>query len=164
VSNGRVMRGHGWMAAAVLLPLLTAISSAPAAAQPAQEGAAAFNGTWEMRVGTVDDRAESSGDLRIWALDERRVRVEFNGSWAHKTGMGLSANVGDTRGVGVYDRGSVTFRQEGGGCKFILRLHDDRLVVREIGHSCFGFNVTADGTYRRVDANRPEFELSDPSQ
>jgi hypothetical protein len=164
VSGGRTMRRRRRAAAAVLLPLLTAIASAPAAAQPAQEGAAAFNGTWEMRVGTVADRAESSGDFRIWALDERRVQVEFDGSWAHKTGMGLSANVGQASGIGVFDDGAVTFRQEGGECKFILRLHDDRLVVRQIGYPCFGFNVTAEGTYRRVDASRPTFELSGSSR
>ncbi len=149
----------------VLLALLCVVG-APAAAQQA-DAAARFNGTWEWRLGSMERGGqEVSAEFRIWALDERRLQVEFLGLFAHKDQYGRTANSGQASGVAVVQRGEATFRSESveRDCRFklILRLSGDQMVVSQYGDTCFGFNVSAVGTYRRVDAGQPVFELSTP--
>lgn len=144
----------------LLFALLATLPAVPVRAQATD--AARFNGTWEMRLGSMaSGGAETSGEFRIWALDERRLRVEFLGLYAHKTEHGPTANSGTTSGVAVLDRGKAELTSEEGDCAFILRLRGDTLVVTQSGYGCFGWNVTAEGTYRRVDASRPAFEMDE---
>lgn len=137
-----------------LLALL-AVVGAPAAAQQA-DVAARFNGTWEWRVGNMDPYG-ASGQFRIWALDDRRLQVEFDGLFATKTGIGRTANTGSAIGVALVQQGEARFKSEGSDCWFVLRLHGDRMVVNQSGYTCFGSNVTAEGTYHRVSTDRPAF-------
>jgi hypothetical protein len=147
---------------AVLLALLS-MAGAPAAAQRA-DGAARFNGTWEVREGSMRGGGpEAFGEFKIWALDEHRLRAEFVGLWITKTGIGRTANSGEARGVAIVQRDEATLQSEAveSDCQFklILHLRGDRLVVTPFGDTCFGFNVTAAGTYHRVSTDRPTFEL-----
>ncbi len=148
---------------AVLLALLSLVGS-PAAAQQV-DAAVRFNGTWEWRLGSMETDGVS-GEFRIWALDERRLRVEFLGLFVTKTGIGRTANSGEASGVAVVQRGEATLRSDSleGDCDFklILRLRGDRMVVSQSGDPCFGFNVSAGGTYRHVSTARPTFELTEP--
>jgi hypothetical protein len=151
---------------AVLLALLS-VAGAPAAAQQA-DAAARFNGTWEWRLGNMEHDG-ASGEFRIWALDEGRLRVEFQGLFAYKTGTGRTGTSGEASGVAIVKHGEATFQPEveERDCRFTLRLrlHGDQMVVsRESGDTCFGFNVTADGTYRHVSSDRPTFELTEPAE
>jgi hypothetical protein len=149
---------------AVLLALLSVVG-APAAAQ--QADAARFNGTWEWRLGNMEHDG-ASGEFRIWALDERRLQVEFQGLFAYKTGTGRTGTSGEASGVAIVKHGEATFQPEveERDCRFTLRLRlrgDQMVVSRESGDTCFGFNVTAEGTYRHVSTDRPTFEFTDPA-
>lgn len=152
-----------WGRTAALLSLL---ATAPATAQTPTNDADRFNGTWEWRQGSMElGGPEASAELKIWALDERRLQLEFLGLWAYKTDPHPTANSGTASGVALMDAGTVKFRSENEerDCIFILRLrlHGSRMVVSQSGDPCFGFNVTAAGTYRRVSTDRPIFEVSE---
>ena len=145
---------------ALLLALLS-VAGAPAAAQQA-DTAALFNGTWEWRLGSMEEHG-ARAELRIWTLDERRLQVEFEGAFAYKTGIGHTVNSGSAQGVALVRHGEARFKGEGTDCWFILRLGGDRMVVTQVGSTCVGFNVTATGTYRRVSADRPTFQFTRPA-
>lgn len=147
-----------------LLSLLTLCCAPAAFAQAAAEGEAQrFNGTWVARSGSYEAGGrERFGEFRIWALDERRLRVEFQGHYAYKTADGINANVGEASEVAVLEDGTARFETEGGGCAFALRLRGGVLWVVQTGDACFGMHVDARGKYRRTDASRPTFPLSEP--
>lgn len=132
------------------LCLALAVVVTLAACAPGGTGATRFNGTW----------TRDGGELKVWALDERRLRVEFRGEYEYESSQGPMVNVGTGAGDAAVEDGAATFRpvDADDDCRISLRPAGERLEVSETGECGFGLNVTAAGTYQRVSAAEPQFE------
>jgi len=112
--------------------------------------AAQVNGTWKTK----------SGEFKIWALGQRRLKIEFSGVYEYKTPQGPSANEGEGSGVATIEGDTAVFKPEGAEeeCQITLQFTAGKLVVTQTGICGFGHNVTAAGTYKRVSTKKPKFE------
>ena len=132
----------------LFLPIvLFAISGAAASSEVT---AAQVNGTWKMK----------GGELKIWALGQQRLQVEFAGYYEYKTPQGPSANTGQGSGIAMIEGDTATFKPEGAEeeCRITLKFTGGKLVVTQIGDCGFGLHVTAAGTYKKVSAKKPKFD------
>jgi hypothetical protein len=132
-----------------LLCGLAFVCCSPQPASRDADAAARFNGTW----------TNPAGEFRLWAIDERRLQVEFHGQFEYQSAAGPMVNVGEGTGVAPLENGAATFRPDGADttCAITLQASGDRLDVTETGTCGFGLNVTAQGAYRRIDSKRPSF-------
>lgn len=115
--------------------------------------AAQVNGAWRYR----------KNEFKIWALGEQKLRIEFSGVYEYKTGDGEPmANVGEGSGIARIEGDTATFKPDGAEdeCKITLKFTNGKLVVTQNGICGFGFNVTAEGTYKKVSSKKPEFDAS----
>ena len=131
--------------------LLTTISQIYAQSEVT---AAQVNGTWKYR----------DNEFKVWALGQQKLQVGFFGIWEHKTGNGEpTANTGEGSGIAKIEGDIASFRPDGAEdeCKITLKFAGGKLIVTQIGICGFGFNVRADGTYRRVSSKKPKFDLED---
>lgn len=110
------------------------------------------NGTWQGKHGT----------FKIWALDGERLQVEFLGLHVFKSGAGVTANTGSAKGVARMDGSVAKLRPDGTeeACLITLQFVKRTLAVEQQGDCGFGLNVTAAGTYRKVNARKPDFSAS----
>ncbi len=141
-----MLRGRGRGAGRLGVLLL----AAAAAACTGGSGAAdRFNGTWES----------PGAQLKLWALDAQRLQVEFRGEYEYDAAAGPMVNVGSGAGEASVLDDTATFRPADAeaDCAIAMTLSDERLDVTETGACGFGLNVTAAGTYQRIDDDRPDF-------
>lgn len=113
--------------------------------------AAQVNGTWSYR----------QNEFKILALGQQKLQIEFSGAWEHKTGNGeLTANTGEGSGTAKIEGDTAIFKPEGAEdeCKITLKFTGGKLVVTQEGMCGFGFNVRADGTYKRTSSKKPKFD------
>lgn len=59
-----------------------------------------INGTW----------ATPSGEFKIWALDDNRLKVEFSVAAEHKGEAGPTANAGDGHGIATIRGNTAIFQ------------------------------------------------------
>lgn len=114
------------------------------------------NGTWRTR----------SGIFEVRALGRQKLKVEFSGFWQYDTWQydardGPMVNTGTGRGVAHIEGDTAVFVPEGveeydERCRITMRFTRGRLVVTQDGVCGIGYNVSAAGTYRRVN-RRPKF-------
>jgi hypothetical protein len=112
--------------------------------------AAQVNGTWKS----------GKNEFKIWALGQQRLQIEFFGVWEHNSAAGPTANTGEGSGIARIEGDTAIFKPEGAEdeCKITLKFSGGKLVVTQDGICGFGFNVTADGTYKRVSSKKPKFD------
>jgi hypothetical protein len=112
--------------------------------------AAQVNGTWTYR----------NNEFKIWALGEQRLQIEFSGVWEHDSAVGRTANTGEGSGIARIEGDTAIFKPEGAEdeCKITLKFAGGKLVVAQDGICGFGFNVRADGTYRKVSSKKPKID------
>ena len=113
--------------------------------------AAQVNGTWRYR----------QNEFKIWALGQQKLQIDFMGVWEHKTGSGEpAANAGEGSGIAKIEGNTAIFKPEGAEdeCKITLNFTGGKLVVTQEGICGFGFNVRADGTYKRTSTMKPKFD------
>ena len=113
--------------------------------------AAQVNGTWQYR----------NNEFKIWALGDQKLQIEFLGVYEYKAGNGeRTANTGEGSGIARIEGDTATFKPEGAEdeCKIILKFGGGKLVVTQEGECGFGFNVRADGTYKKTSSKKPKFE------
>ena len=113
--------------------------------------AAQVNGTWSYR----------QNEFKILALGQQKLQIEFSGAWEHKTGNGeLTANTGEGSAIAKIEGDTAIFKPEGAEdeCKITLKFTGGKLVVTQEGMCGFGFNVRADGTYKRTSSKKPKFD------
>lgn len=146
----------------IILPILLCCTMLTLAAQqstktapatkPAQKivTASQVNGTWRKK----------SGEFKIWALGNQKLKVEFSGVYEYRNSAGLMANVGDAHGTAFIEGDTAVFKPEDilDGCKITMRFTDNKLVVEQEGECEFGRHVTAQGTYRKASKGKPKFE------
>lgn len=147
------MRVH----AACLLYALLSASPAASARVEAPRDAAGFNGTWQMSVGPY------AGELKLWAVDERTLRAEFQGFFYYQTVDDRMANLGEAIGTAVVDGDKASFTPRGSEGECVITLHllsRGWMQAGQSGGCGFGWRVTAAGRYKRLYHGRPWFELS----
>jgi hypothetical protein len=143
------------MPAALFCILTLAVS---AVAQGRIVTAAQANGTYRS----------GSNEIKILALGNNKLRIQMDLAWEYKTPDGPMANVGEAHGDAMIENDVATFRPEGTeDCtitiKFLpgnrIRVSEDRTL------NCgFGFNVSSAGTYRKIRAGKPKFDMDRFSQ
>ena len=108
------------------------------------------NGTWKYR----------ENEFKIWALGQQKLQIEFLGVWEHQTSYGPTANTGEGSGIARIEGDIAIFKPDGAEdeCKITLNFTHGKLVVIQNGICGFGFNVRADGSYRKISAKKPKFE------
>jgi hypothetical protein len=107
------------------------------------------NGTWKG----------PQGIFKIWALGNQRLQIEFFLSWTHQSKMGPVTNTGDGRGTAFIEGDTATLKPEESesNCTITLRFKNGLLEVSESGDCGFGFNVSANGTCKKISSKRPVF-------
>jgi hypothetical protein len=112
--------------------------------------AAQVNGTWRYKGNT----------LKVWSLGQQKLKVEFFGIYSYRTPDGWMANSGSGIGIAQIEGDTAFFRPADVDeeCQITMRFTKGKLVVEQEGICGFGFNVTAAGTYRRVNRAKPKFE------
>lgn len=111
--------------------------------------AAQVNGTWRT----------DCCEFKIWALGKQRLRIEFAGTYEYESQAGPMANEGAASGIAHIEGDTAIFRPDGvdEDCTITLKFRRNKLIVTQDGNCGFGLNVTADGTYKKVNGNKPKF-------
>jgi len=103
--------------------------------------------------------------LDVLELPDQRVRINFSGFWPN------DRKRVETRSVGNFDetvplkgRTAVVKPKYGDkDCEIRLAFKATAVFVAQEGYQCgFGFNVEADGTYRKVSSKPPDLPTADP--
>jgi hypothetical protein len=112
--------------------------------------AAQVNGTWRS----------GKNEFKVWALGQQRLQIQFFGTWEHDSAAGRTANTGEGTAVVRIEGDTASFKPDGAEdeCKITLKFSGGKLVVTQEGTCGFGFNVRADGTYKRVSSKKPKFD------
>ncbi len=99
-------------------------------------------------------------EFRIWALGEQKLQIEFSGVFEYKNAHGPTANTGEGSGIAKIEGNTAIFKPDGAEdeCKISLKFSRGKVVVTQTGICGFGFNVIADGTYKRVSSAKPKFD------
>lgn len=96
--------------------------------------------------------------LEVLGLPDHQARIMFNGFWPNDNKRVESRNVGSfDETVPIKGRTAVIKPKYGDDdCSITLEFSTSRVVVTQGGYRCgFGFNVEADGTYRKVSGKPP---------
>jgi hypothetical protein len=103
-----------------------------------------------------------SNEIKVLALGHNKLRIQMDLSWEHKTPDGPVANVGEAHGEATIENNIATFRPEGTeDCTITIKfLPGNKIKVSEDNMlNCgWGFNVSSDGTYRKIRAGKPKFD------
>lgn len=105
---------------------------------------------------------DGRNEWRVLDAGEGRFYVQFLGQYAYRGADGRErVNAGEIHGVVSLagNRAVLTSPEDyARNCRIILESTGSNLIVRQEGDCGFGNNVRADGTYRKVSAERPPFE------
>ena len=102
-------------------------------------------------------------EIKILALGKGKLRVAFDLTYPFINGMGeLMANVGIADGTATIDGDTAVFSpDENGRCKitikFVKRGTIEITQSGAVGECGFGFNVNADGIYKKASSAKPKF-------
>jgi len=107
----------------------------------------------------------SYNEILIQALGGNKLKVEMSLVYPYKANREALANVGEATGEAIIKGDTAIFtpdfaKENNNGCRITLKfLKPGSLVVTtENNLDCgFGFNVEADGTYRKTSAAKPKF-------
>ena len=113
--------------------------------------AAAMNGTWKTKGGN---------EFKVWKIGKEMLQIEFFGVFRYDSAAGPTANTGEGHGVASLEGDTAKFKPDGAedDCAITLKFSRDKLVVTQTGTCGFGFNVTAEGTYKKVSSREPKFD------
>ena len=103
-----------------------------------------------------------SNEIKILALGNHKLRIQMDLTYEYKNSEGPMANVGESHGEGTIENDVATFRPEGTeDCTITIRfISGNRITVSEdhMLNCGWGFNVSSDGTYRKIRAGKPKFD------
>jgi hypothetical protein len=110
--------------------------------------ASQVNGTWSNK----------HGEFKVLALGNQKLRVEFFGFYQYVSQYGPDANTGEAEGIAFIEGDTAVFKPDGADeeCRMTLKFTRGKLAVTQEGSCGFGLNVTAEGTYRKIN-RRPKF-------
>jgi hypothetical protein len=124
-------------------------------------GAAEVNGTFRDYFG--GKFKGNYNEIKILALGGGKLRVAFNLTYPYvdSTG-GMMANTGTAEGTATIEGDTATFTPDDtDGCTITIKfVKPGAIKVAQQGASeCgFGFNVSADGNYKKTSAAKPRFD------
>jgi hypothetical protein len=106
--------------------------------------ASQVNGTWENKRGT----------FKVRALGNQKLRVEFSGFHEYVSQAGPMVNTGGGEGIAFIERDTAIFKPDGAEeeCRITMKFTGGKLFVTQEGVCGLGLNVTAAGTYRKVNS------------
>ena len=114
-------------------------------------------GTYKYVLNTVE----------VLELPDHRVRISFSGFWPNDHKRVETRNVGNLdETVPLKGRTAVVKPRYGDkDCAITLEFRAGKVIVTQEGYHCgFGFNVEADGTYRKVSSKPPDLPAVEPDQ
>ena len=112
--------------------------------------------------------AGNYNEILIQALGRNKLKVEMGLTYPYQVNAEWSANIGEASGVAVIEGDTAIFvpdnldnpTEENKKCKIMLKFTKlgRVLVTTENNINCgFGLNVSADGTYQKVNGAKPMF-------
>ncbi|HEX2076159.1 MAG TPA: hypothetical protein VHG08_00570 [Longimicrobium sp.] len=138
---------------------LAAVSCAPARGRGLQPlSASRFNGTWVMLEHPYQ------GELKLWAVNEHTLRVEFAGAYTYGTAGGSMADTSEGTGSATVRGETASFvpDRSDAECTITLRLRGRGWMRADQSGACFGRYVKAAGRYQRISRDRPWFGAPNP--
>jgi hypothetical protein len=133
----------------ILFTITLFLISAVQVSAQADVTAKQVNGTWKS----------GKNEFKIWALGEQKLQIEFSGTFEHNSAYGPTANTGEGSGTARIEGDTAIFKPDGADdCEITLKFKGGKLVVTQTGICGFGFNVTAEGTYKKVSSAKPKFD------
>lgn len=110
----------------------------------------------------------SYNEILIQALGHNKLKIEMGLTYPYRVNGEWSANVGEASGEAVIEGDTAIFvsdnldesTEEDKKCKITLKFTQPGtlLVTTENNINCgFGLNVSADGTYQKVNGTKPKF-------
>jgi hypothetical protein len=130
---------------------LIAVLSVTTFSQKGIVTAAQVNGTYRS----------GENEIRILALGKNKLRIQMDLLWRYKNPE-PGANIGEARGEATIENDVATFRPEGtDDCTITIKfLPRNRIKVTEdhMLNCGFGFNVSSEGTYKKIRAGKPKFD------
>jgi len=101
-------------------------------------------------------------EIRILALGNQKLKVQFDLTYEYKSPKGPTANLGGAMGEAKIEGNVATFvPADTQGCKITMTFLPGKLKVVQEGSDAdcgFGHNVYATGTYRKIRSGKPRFE------
>ena len=112
--------------------------------------ASQVNGTWRLRNNT----------FKVWAMGNQKLKVEFFGTYEYKVSGEMTANTGTGNGIAHIEGDTAIFKPDVSDdeCKITMKFTKGKLIVDQEGICGFGHNVSAAGTYRKINSRKPKFE------
>jgi hypothetical protein len=109
----------------------------------------------------------SYNEILIQALGGNKLKVEMNLIYPYKANREALVNVGQATGEATIKGDTAIFipdfaKENNNGCRITLKFlkPGSLMVTTENNLDCgFGFNVEADGTYRKTSAAKPKFTV-----
>jgi hypothetical protein len=102
-------------------------------------------------------------EIKILALGHNRLKIQMHLTYEYKVPAGWMANVGEAFGEATIENDTATFHlPDTEGCTITIKfLPRNKLKVSEERTlNCgFGFNVSSAGTYRKIRAGKPKFDV-----
>jgi hypothetical protein len=124
-------------------------------------GAAEVTGTFRSYFkGRFKD---SYNEIKISALGKNKLQIAFALIYPHTHGDGeLAANNGSAEGIAKISGDTAVFTStEWGACRIIIKFVKPGVIhvtqSEEESDCGFGFNVRADGTYKKTSGAKPKF-------
>ena len=104
-----------------------------------------------------------SNEIKILALGNNKLKIQMDLTYEYKVPAGPMANVGSALGEATIENDTATFRPpDTEDCTITIKfLRGNRIKVSEdhMLNCGWGFNVSSDGTYRKVRAGKPKFDV-----
>lgn len=117
--------------------------------QITKKPAASITGTYKYVLNTIE----------VLEMPDHKVRISFSGFWPNDRKKVETRNVGAFDEVVKLEGRTATVKLQFGDdpciLKFAFQLSKVTVEKYDIGSCGFGFNVEADGTYRKVSSNPP---------
>jgi hypothetical protein len=120
---------------------------------PAKKAKASISGHYVMR------REEFRNRLEVQQLSDGRVKFDLLALWVSHYNPENVHN-GTAQGIVNPSNGVAVYEED--GCRLKLEFFGPRIRISQsagVGDCGFGANVTASGSYRKVDSKKPKFDF-----
>ena len=152
-----------------ILLLLTIIASAPPELVAQRKAVTAAEVTGTFRSYFKGKYRGSYNEILIQALGRKKLKIQMDLIYPYKVNREALANFGSATGEAVLTGDTAIFKPDYSieakqECTITLRFTKPGtlIVSTENNLGCgFGFNVEADGTYRKTSSAKPKFETDD---
>ena len=148
-----------WLLVVCVL-MFTAIGTTSAEAQAPRKSVSGAEVTGTFRYSFTGKFRGNYSDIKIQALGKGKLRVGFELTYPYMAGKEPMANVGTGGGEAVISGDTAVYESsEFGSCTITMKFVRPGIIdVSQEGQCGFGFNVNADGRYKKISGQKPKFE------